>query len=66
MTMYSDPSIGTVFDTGAMTDGDGKPLPAKLDDCLRSSIERLELPPLEVGGHLPIQYSFVFDHQLPR
>jgi len=33
---------------------------------LRSSIELLELPPLEVGGHLPIQYSFVFGRQPPR
>jgi len=50
----------------ARCDGDGKPLPAKLDDCLRSSIEMLELPPLEVGGHLPLLDSFVFDKQPPR
>lgn len=60
MTMYSDPSVGMVIDTGEMKDGNDKPLPAELDDCLRTAIDSLALPPLEVGGHLPLQYSFVF------
>lgn len=61
MTMFSDPTVGTVIDTDAMKDRDGKPLAPALDDCLRTTIESLELPPLEVGGRLPLQYSFVFD-----
>ncbi|MEO8703479.1 MAG: hypothetical protein ABI867_25755 [Kofleriaceae bacterium] len=61
MTLYSDPSIGTVIDTDAMKDLAGKPLEASLDDCLRTTIESLGLPPLGTGGHLPLQYSFVFD-----
>jgi hypothetical protein len=61
MVMYSDPSIGTVIDTTAMHDPDGAPLPRELDDCMRTTIEQLALPPLEVGGHLPLQYSFKFD-----
>ncbi len=60
MVLYSDPSVGTVIDTPAMTDGDGAPLSRELDDCLRGAIEALELPPLEAGGHLPLQYSFKF------
>lgn len=60
MTMYSDPSVGMVIDTAEMTDEDGKPLASELDDCLGTTIESLALPPLEVGGHLPLQYSFRF------
>lgn len=58
MTMYSDPSVGMVIDTAEMTDEDGNPLSRELDDCLRTTIESLGLPPLDVGGHLPVQYSY--------
>jgi len=61
MTMTSDPDLGSVIDTEAMKDRDGKPLSPELDDCLRTAIESLALPPLEVGGRLPLEYSFVFD-----
>jgi len=61
MTMTSDPDLGSVIDTDAMLDQDGKPLAPELDDCLRTAIESLVLPPLEVGGRLPLQYSFLFD-----
>jgi hypothetical protein len=61
MTMYSDPSVGMVIDTQEMTDENGQPLPAELDDCLRTTIDSLGLPPLDVGGHLPLQYTFKGD-----
>lgn len=61
MTMISDPDLGSVIDTDALKDHDGKPLAPELDDCLRTAIESLALPPLDVGGRLPLQYSFVFD-----
>lgn len=61
MTMISDPDLGTVIDTDAMKDREGKPLGRELDDCLRTAIESLALPPLDVGGRLPLEYSFVFD-----
>ena len=61
MTMFSDPDVGTVIDTEAMEDPDGRPLARALDNCLRSTIESLALPPLEVGGKLPLEYSFRFD-----
>jgi hypothetical protein len=61
MIMISDPEVGTVIDTEAIRDGAGQPLASALDDCLRTTIESLGLPPLLVGGRLPLQYSFVFD-----
>lgn len=62
MTLTTDPELGTVIDTSEITDADGKPLAAKLDACLRDSIESLALPPINARpGKLPIQYSFRFD-----
>lgn len=61
MDMVSDPDLGTVIDTATMTDGAGQALDPKLDDCLRTTIESLALPPFDVGGRLKIQYSFSFD-----
>jgi hypothetical protein len=61
MTMISDPDLGTVIDSALSIDQEGKPLTSELDNCLRDAIESLALPPLEVGGKLPLQYSFVFD-----
>lgn len=61
MQMTSDPELGTVIDTPVLTDERGQPLDRELDDCLRTTIEELALPPLGVGGVLPLQYSFRFD-----
>jgi hypothetical protein len=61
MTMISDPELGTVIDTDAVTDGDGQPLERKLDTCLRDVIDSLALPPLGVPGKLKLQYTFRFD-----
>lgn len=61
MTMTSEPDVGTVIDTTALKDEHDQPLARELDDCLRTTIESLGLPPLEKGGKLPLQYSFVFD-----
>lgn len=61
MIMTSDPDVGTVIDTTELRDEHGQPLPRALDDCLRTTIESLGLPPLEQGGKLPLQYSFRFD-----
>jgi hypothetical protein len=61
MVIYSDPSLGSVIDTDAMKDQDGKPLSRELDDCLRTTIETLELPPIGSGGRLQLQYSFKFE-----
>lgn len=61
MEMTSDPDLGTVIDDTAMTDAAGNKLEPKLDECLRSTIESLALPPFDVGGRLEIQYSFDLD-----
>jgi hypothetical protein len=61
MTMTSDPELGTVIDTNAITDAAGKPLARALDDCLRDTIDSLALPPLARGGKMNVQYSFKFD-----
>ena len=61
MTMTSDPDLGTVIDTAGITDAAGKPLPAKLDECMRDTIDSLALPPLPRGGVMKVQYTFKFD-----
>ncbi|HEX5058770.1 MAG TPA: hypothetical protein VFV99_05380 [Kofleriaceae bacterium] len=62
MTMTSDPDLGTVIDTAAITDKDGKPLEPKVDECLRNAIDSLALPPLGAqAGLLKVQYTFRFD-----
>jgi hypothetical protein len=62
MTMTSDPELGTVIDTDGITDAGGKPLPARLDDCLRDTIDSLALPPLgATGGRVKVKYTFKFD-----
>ncbi len=58
MTMFSDPDLGTVIDTDQMTEADGTPLPQKLDDCLRDTIDSLELPPLGQRGKVKLEYTF--------
>ena len=61
MTMISDPELGTVIDTDAITDRDNKPIDPKLDDCMRNVIDSLALPPLGQPGKLKVQYTFRFD-----
>ncbi|MDQ3339651.1 MAG: hypothetical protein M4D80_31175 [Myxococcota bacterium] len=62
MTLTTDPELGTVLDTQAITDADGAPLEAKLDTCLRDAIDSLALPPLGAkAGKLPLQYTFRAD-----
>lgn len=61
MSLVGDPDIGTLIDADQMLDHDGKPLDPKLDDCLRTTLESMALPPLADGDQLKIQYSFLFD-----
>lgn len=61
MKMASDPDLGTVIDTEAITDADGNPLDAKVDECLRDTIDSLALPGLGRRGTLELQYTFRFD-----
>ncbi len=61
MTMISDPDLGTVIDTDQITKADGKPLAKELDDCLRDTIDSLELPPLGQPGKIKLEYTFKLD-----
>jgi hypothetical protein len=62
MTLLTDPELGTVIDTEAITGEDGAPLDATIDTCLRDTIDSLALPPLgPKGGQLPLKYTFTFD-----
>ena len=61
MTLTGARDVGTLIDADQLVDRDGKPLDAELDACLRSTLESLELPPLDQGDTLKIEYSFRFD-----
>jgi len=62
LTMITDPDLGTVIDTDAVTGGDGKPLASALETCLRDVIDSLELPPLgRQAGRVKLEYTFRFD-----
>jgi hypothetical protein len=52
---------GTLIDADNLVDENGKSLAPELDDCLRSTLRSMQLPPLAEGGDLHIQYSFRFD-----
>jgi hypothetical protein len=62
MTLSGDPDVGTLIDAGEILDDQGKPLPAKFDDCLRSTFQTLALPPLAEGDKLEVHYPFRFAH----
>jgi len=61
MSLVGDPAVGTLVDPSEMVDADRKPLAPELDRCLRETFLSLELPPLDEGDKLDIQYSFDFD-----
>jgi hypothetical protein len=61
MTLVGDPSVGTLVDPSQMFDHEHKPLDPALEHCLRDTFAALELPPLDEGDKLDIQYSFRFD-----
>jgi len=61
MTLFGDPSVGTLIDPTQLVDAEGKPLEPALDRCLRDTFGTLELPPLDEGDKLELQYTFKFD-----
>jgi hypothetical protein len=42
----TDPDIGAYLDAEALTDPDGKSLPAEFDSCIRDMLQTFALPPL--------------------
>jgi hypothetical protein len=57
-TLRGDPDVGTLVDPDQITDTDGKPLDGRLADCLHTTLDSLELPPLGANQELPLQYTF--------
>jgi len=60
LTLTGDPDVGTIVDAHALTDDAGKPLPAALDDCFRSTFQLMALPPLAEGDTIEVNYPFRF------
>jgi len=60
LTLTGDPDIGTLIDAPQLFDDQGAPLPSKLDDCLRDTLQSLELPPLAEGDHVDLDYPITF------
>lgn len=60
LTLTGDPDIGTLVDAKALADHAGKPLPAPLDDCFRSTFQLMALPPLAEGDQIEVRYPFEF------
>jgi hypothetical protein len=61
LSLTGDPDIGTLIDASALTGADGQSLPAQFDDCVRSIMQSLELPPMAVGDEFKVNYEFLFD-----
>ena len=59
-TLTGDPDIGTVIDAKQLVDDSKHALPTKLDDCLRATLQTLELPPLGDGDTIDVDYPLVF------
>jgi hypothetical protein len=62
LTLTGDPDIGTVIDAKQLADKQGNQLPAKFDDCLRTTFQSLALPPLQEGDTVSVHYPFAFSH----
>lgn len=64
-TLTGDPDIGTVIDANQLFDDHKKALPTKLDDCIRSTLQTLELPPLGDGDTIEVDYPLAFSDGPP-
>jgi len=64
-TLTGDPDIGTVIDANQLADDKKQPLPPKLDDCIRSTLQTLELPPLGDGDTIEVDYPLMFSDAPP-
>lgn len=60
--LTSSPDVGTLIDPEQLHDGDDKPLEPGLEECVRGTLESLELPPLGSDGlSAKLEYSFDLD-----
>lgn len=59
-TLAGDPDVGTMIDAKQLFDDDKHALPATLDDCIRGTLQTLELPPLGDGDTVEVDYPLMF------
>ena len=64
-TLTGDPDIGTVIDANQLFDDTKHALPSKLDDCIRGTLQTLELPPLGDGDTIEVDYPLFFSDAPP-
>jgi RNA polymerase sigma-70 factor (ECF subfamily) len=64
-TLTGDPDIGTVIDAKQLADENSHAVPADFDDCVRSTIQTLELPPLADGDTIEVDYPLMFSDGPP-
>ena len=62
LTLEGDPDVGTIIDAQQLFDHDQHPLPAQFDDCVRSTLQSLSLPPLAEGDRIEVTYPFAFSN----
>ncbi len=60
LTLTGDADIGTLVDAERLIDGAGNPLPPAFDDCVRSTLQLIVLPPLPIGDTAMVSYPFKF------
>lgn len=58
LTLTGDPDIGSLIDATGLVGPDGAPVPAQLDDCVRSQLQTLALPPIKSGDGFSVSYDF--------
>jgi hypothetical protein len=61
LTLTGDPSVATLIAADELRDQDGQALDSELDSCLRTTLDSLQLPPLDTTRDLHLQYSFAID-----
>jgi len=64
-TLTGDPDIGTVIDANQLFDDKKHALASKLDDCIRGTLQTLELPPLGDGDTIEVDYPLAFSDGPP-
>jgi hypothetical protein len=61
LTLTSDLDVGTLIEADVLLDPHTPRLPPPFVQCLRSTLQMLELPPLVGGDRITVTYPFAFD-----
>jgi hypothetical protein len=56
VTLHGAADVGTLVDASEIHDDKGAPIDKEVADCLASTLQSLQLPPLDVD--VPVQFSF--------